>query len=87
MSIWKWIKSLFVLPDDRRCTTCGKEFWRLEWGGRLHITSRGATYIHPIDYVMTMRSKTFAEKRAAMAELEQMDRLAAKWKREHKERV
>jgi hypothetical protein len=64
----------------KRCTHCGKSFSRLEWGGRLHSTNNGSTYIHPIDYIMTMSCKTFEEKREAIAQMEEMDRWARRFK-------
>lgn len=57
-----------------KCTNCGKEFSRLPWGGRLHRSSRGTGYIHPIDYVVTFNEKTNEDKKEQIAKLEEIER-------------
>jgi hypothetical protein len=78
--MFKWLRKLF--PEKEKCTTCGLPFSRLEWGGRCHYSQNGCSWwIHPIDYIVTMKAKTFAEKRQKMEEFEEIDKLAWEWKK------
>lgn len=64
--------------NRNKCTTCGKRISRLEWGGRLHITSIYSTYIHPEDYVWVMKCKTNKEKRYVISRMEATQRIVRK---------
>ena len=69
----EWLKKLFSKKEG--CTTCGRAFERLPWGGRVHYSRDGRTWsVHPIDYIITMNCKTDEESRAKIADLEKTER-------------
>lgn len=86
-SMLAYLKNLWAeykkKQELKKCTQCGEKFYRTEWGARQHISRNGSISIHPIDYLVAMNYKTFAEKREAIAKMEEVDRMVRKIKIEN----
>lgn len=77
---------LSLFKRKELCTECGKPFKRLEWGGRMHYTSKGSSYIHNMDIIYTLGLNTFEEKRQAINKLEATQLFIRNLKKQHNDR-